>query len=69
MGERTTPAVGQTAPQLDADFIIADADYFHSRARRCYSLAGRTSDKSAAETLRSLGDAFEKKAETVADEG
>jgi hypothetical protein len=47
---------------LEGTFVIADADYFATRARQCRRLAEKTDDAGAASTLESLADAFETKA-------
>jgi hypothetical protein len=55
-------------PRRDGNFIVADAGYFHERARRCYGLAERTRDSNTAQTLRSLGDAFEQRSRRMSED-
>jgi hypothetical protein len=59
-------AVSQVSPQLDADFVYADAAYFRNKAKQCLRLADRSGDAKAARTLRSLANAFEAKARMLA---
>jgi hypothetical protein len=47
---------------LEGEFVVADADYFATRARQCRRLARTANDGKAATTLESLADAFEVKA-------
>lgn len=50
------------SPQFDRNFIVADADYFETKARLCYRLANRAADDTAKVTLVTLGFEFESKA-------
>ena len=54
-----------TTPHLEVDLIVADADYYNTKARQCFRLAERSSNEAAAETLRSLAIAFEQKARSM----
>jgi hypothetical protein len=46
--------------------LVADAEYFQKRAQHCLRLADQTHDAAAAVTLRSLAEAFEQKARSLA---
>jgi hypothetical protein len=53
---------------LEGTFVVADADYFSTRARQCRRLARTTGDASAATTLKSLAEAFDTRARLLRDE-
>ena len=53
------------APEVDADFVVADGDYLRTRAAQCRRLANVTEDQKAAGTLRRLADAFEETAKPL----
>jgi hypothetical protein len=57
--------LASTTPHLEMDLIVADADYYNTKARQCARLAARSTDGAAAETLRSLAAAFEQKARSL----
>ena len=61
--------LASTTPHLEMDLIVADADYYNTKARQCSRLADRSTDGAAAKTLRSLAAAFEEKARSLRDEG
>jgi hypothetical protein len=46
--------------------LLADAKYFQKRAQQCLRLADQPRDPAAAVTLRSLAEAFDVKARSLA---
>ena len=54
-------------PQLTDGSIVADADYFETKARQCYRLASRVAGDAAKVTLITLASAFEEKAWELRD--
>ena len=62
----TVRPIDDAAPQTDGDdFIVADTDYFATKARQCFRLARKAHDGIDEETLESLGFAFEAKARAL----
>jgi len=51
--------------RAETEFIQADADYFHTKARQCFRMARCADSEARARTLRSLGNAFEAKARSL----
>ena len=65
MGENRT--VADTTPHLADDFIVADADYYRTKARQCFRLARAAEVDEAATTLLSLGETFQAKARSLSE--
>lgn len=55
-------AVALPLPGHSPDLIHADVDYFYTKARQCFRLARQAKDAETAEALRTLGIAFEVRA-------
>lgn len=63
MRPKHTPA--EAPAGLERDFIVADADYYRTRARQCLRQARATGDDPESVALASLALAFEDKARSL----